>query len=97
MNPNARTACIEVLFNPDEFEAFDGLCKVIGVARSTFLRGLANQQVRMNGMPPPDGLESRGCRGVGRPANRASVGSGRIHAFFPGRAKARGVCRRLQV
>ena len=69
LNPNTRTECVEVLFNPAELSGLNGLCKALGIAKSTFLRGLANQQVNPDSSRPPPPKESRACR-VGRPASR---------------------------
>lgn len=71
LNPATRTAVVEVLFNPGELSVLDKIRN--GMARSTFLRSLSNNAAHGHGMAPPKGRESRGCRGVGRPANRASV------------------------
>ena len=79
-NPNARTETVDVLFNPAELGAFDALCKAIGKAKSSFLRDLANQQVRTHGSPPGSPKEPGHCR-VARPANRASVGLGMRRNF----------------
>lgn len=73
MNPNTRTECVEVLMNPSELSGLEAICKALGVAKSTFLRGLSNTAVRTHGMAPPPSRESRGCR-VRQPiANRASA------------------------
>jgi hypothetical protein len=71
LNPNTRTECVEVLFNPAELSGLNGLCKALGIAKSTFLRGLANQQVNPDGSRPPPHRESRVCR-VMRPASRGA-------------------------
>lgn len=72
MNPNARTKRIEMLVNPAEVRILD---LVRGhVDRSPFLRGLMHEAARTHGKPPAPPRESRGCRGVGRAANRASGG-----------------------
>lgn len=79
LNPATRTECVEVLFNPDELAGLDQLRAIFGIGRSTFLRGLTNA-VRTHGTAPPRMRESRGCRGPGRPGNRASsVTNGRRH------------------
>ncbi len=70
LNPNTRTECVEVLFNPAELSGLNAFCKALGIAKSTFLRGLANQQVRPDGMRPASQPQSRACRGVGRQASR---------------------------
>lgn len=71
MNPNARTETVEVLMNPAELSKLDAMCKAIGVAKSTFLRGLSNNAVRLHGSPPAPPRESRHCRGM-RPATRGA-------------------------
>lgn len=70
LNPATRTAVVEVLFNPGELSALDRIRN--GMARSTFLRALSNNVAHGNGKAPPPVKESRGCRGIGRPASRAS-------------------------
>lgn len=80
LNPKTRTECVEVLFNPAELSGLDRICQAFGIGRSTFLRGLGNTAVRTHGTAPPRERESRGCRGPGRSANRASgVTSARKH------------------
>lgn len=71
LNPKTRTECVEVLMNPAELSGLDRVCQAFGMARSTFLRGLSNNAVRMHGTTAPPSRESRGCRGPGRPASRA--------------------------
>jgi hypothetical protein len=73
INPKARTECVEVLFNPHELDGLDALCKLLGMARSTYLRWLGNEQVRLNGSPASPPGESRQCRGA-PVASRASAG-----------------------
>lgn len=70
LNPNTRTETVEVLFNLAELADLNGFCKSLGIAKSTFLRGLANQQVRPHGSRPASPKESRACRGMGIPASR---------------------------
>ena len=70
LNPNTRTECVEVLFNPAELSGLNAFCKALGIAKSTFLRGLANQQVRPDGMRPVRPQQSRPCRGMGKAASR---------------------------
>lgn len=80
LNPNARTECVEVLFNPAELSSLDRICQAFGMARSTFLRGLSNNAVRTHGTAGPRGRESRHCPGPGRPAGRArGVSNSRRH------------------
>lgn len=94
----ARTECVEVLFNTEELDALKALCKALGIARSTFLRGLAINQVQTNGMSAFGGMESRGCRG-GRPASRASAGRGNFRVCSAGseRKTFGGALRPLRV
>lgn len=77
MNNETRTEAVEVLFNPTELAKFSSLCKALGVAKSTYLRGLANVQVQTHGSGGAQLRESRHCRGLGRPASRASLGVAR--------------------
>jgi hypothetical protein len=70
MNHAARTIPIEVLLNDEEKSAAKALCKNLGIGLSTWYRGLGNAEVQRNGKPPAPPKESRGCRGVGRPASR---------------------------
>lgn len=73
MNPNTRTKRIEMLVNAAEETILD---TVRGpVDRSSFMRGLmyAAAAARTHGMAAPPPRESRHCRGLGRPASRASV------------------------
>lgn len=80
LNPNTRTECVEVLFNPAELSGLDKICQAFGMARSTFLRGLSNNAVRTHGTAPVVGKESRHCPGPGRPAVRArGISSARRH------------------
>jgi hypothetical protein len=78
MNPKVRHNCIEVLVNDDELSGLNTVCKALGVAKSALVRSLINKQVQQHGMPPARQKESRGCRGPGRPANRASAGMRRL-------------------
>lgn len=73
MNPNTRHHCIEMLVNDSELSGLNTVCQALGVAKSVFLRGLLNAQVRSHGKAPEAPKESRVCRGAGRPASRASV------------------------
>lgn len=72
LNPAVRTECLETLLNPAEMNGFTALSKLLGLSKSALNRSLINSAVRTHGMAPPPGREPRGCRGVGRPANRAS-------------------------
>jgi hypothetical protein len=76
LNPNVRTEVLETLLNPEELSGFTALSKLLGISKSALNRCLINNAVRTNGIAPPPSRESRGCRGVGRPANRASGGKG---------------------
>jgi hypothetical protein len=76
LNPKTRTECVEVLMNPAELSGLDRICQSFGMARSTFLRGLSNSAVRTHGTAPSFSGESRGCRGPGRMASRASAVKG---------------------
>lgn len=76
LNPATRTETVEVLFNPEELAGLDSIRKLFGIGRSTFLRGLSNSVVGAHGKPPDRPKESRGCRGVGRPASRAGSAKG---------------------
>lgn len=70
MNPNARTECVEVLFNPAELSGLDAIRGALG--RSPFIRSLCHAAGRTHGKPPAGPKESRGCRGM-RPASRAGM------------------------
>lgn len=72
MNPNARTKRIETMLNQSEVTLLDTIRG--HVDRSPFLRGLMYAAARTNGIPPAPPKESRGCRGNGRIASRASSG-----------------------
>lgn len=74
MNTKTRTETVEVLLNPEETVTLDFLRA--GLGRSPFLRNLLHLAARTHGMPTSVPRESRHCRGVGRPANRASAGGG---------------------
>ena len=71
INPNTRTATVEVLMNAAELEGLDRVRQMFGMDRSPFLRFLTNNAVRTHSTTPPPFRESRGCRGPGRPASRA--------------------------
>jgi hypothetical protein len=80
LNPNVRTEVLETLLNPAELSGFTALSKLLGLSKSALNRSLINTAVRTHGMAPPGARESRGCRGPGRPASRASgVMTGRRH------------------
>lgn len=72
LNPDVRTEVLETLLNPKEMGGFTNLCKLLGLSKSALNRSLINSAVQTHGMAPPPGKESRGCRGAGRLANRAS-------------------------
>lgn len=76
LNPNVRTEVLETLLNPKELSEFTALSKLLGISKSALNRCLINSAVRTNGIAPPPSRESRGCRGVGRPASRAGSGKG---------------------
>jgi hypothetical protein len=99
INRNARTECVEVLFNPAEKSSLGALCQELGIPCSTYLRGLGNEQVRLNGIDDLRPVESLHCRGAPI-ASRASAGrsaSARGHSKHPGRGGAGGAHRVLQV
>jgi len=77
LNPAVRTECLETLLNPAEMNGFTALSKLLGLSKSALNRSLINSAVRTHGMAPPPSRESRGCRGPGRPASRASGVSAR--------------------
>lgn len=80
LNPAVRTETLETLLNPEELSGFTALSKLLGISKSALNRALINSAVRTHGMAPPPARESRGCRGPGRPANRArGVSNGRRH------------------
>lgn len=72
MNEKARIATVEVLLNPEEVSRLDMLRG--GLGRSPYFRSLMHAAARTHGMPPAGPKESRHCRGLGRPASRASMG-----------------------
>lgn len=67
MNPNARHATVEVLFNDEEISLLDTIRG--GLGRSPFLRNLMHGAASSHGKPPFPPKEPRVCRG-GRPASR---------------------------
>lgn len=71
LNPNTRTECVEVLLNPTELITLDAIRG--GLARSPFFRSILDKEARSHGKPPSPPRESRGCRGAGRLASRASA------------------------
>jgi hypothetical protein len=71
MNQKTRTCCIEVMLNPSEVNSLDHLRG--GLGRSPYFRHLIHKEARTDGKAPPHRMESRGCRGPGRPASRAGV------------------------
>lgn len=78
MNPAARNTTIEVLVNDTEKSAAAALCKELGIGLSTWYRGLGNAAVQQHRKPLPLPGESRGCRGPGRIASRASAVKGAV-------------------
>lgn len=77
MNHKARTETLEVLLNPAELVGLNTLCASLGnIAKSTFVRGLINSQVRTHGKPASRAKESRKCPGLGRIACRAGAPGG---------------------
>lgn len=76
LNPAVRTECLETLLNPAEMSGFTKLSQLLGLSKSALNRSLINSAVRTHGMAPPPSRESRGCRGAGRMANRASSPKG---------------------
>lgn len=78
MNHAARVIPIEVLLNDEEKNAAKALAKSLGMGLSTWYRGLGNAEVQRHGKPPAAPKESRHCRGVGRPANRAGGAKGGV-------------------
>ena len=76
LNPAVRTEVLETLLNPAEMTGFTALSKLLGISKSALNRSLINSAVRTHGMAPPPGRESRGCRGIGRPASRAGGAKG---------------------
>ena len=72
INTAVRTECLETLLNPAEMSGFSDLCKLLGVSKSAYNRTLINTAVRTHGTGRDQQKESRGCRGPGRPASRAS-------------------------
>ncbi len=79
MNPNTRTICIEVLLNEAEESRLDE--DRGGLGRSPYFRNLLHAAARTHGMAPPPARESRGCRGVGKPASRATGFMGQRRLF----------------
>lgn len=71
MNPKTRTVCIEVLLNSSEVSCLDHLRG--GLGRSPYFRHLIHAAARTDGKSPPQRMESRGCRGPGRPASRGGA------------------------
>jgi len=71
-NPEARDDTIEICVNSREKSDAKAFCKLLGIGVSTWYRNLGNAEIQRHGMPPAPPKESRGCRGVGRPASRAS-------------------------
>lgn len=69
MNPNARYATVEVLFNDDELSLLDHIRG--GLGRSPFLRHLMHGAAGSHGKPPSTAKEPRACRGI-RPASRGA-------------------------
>ncbi len=78
LNPNTRTECLETLLNPAEMDRFNALSKLLGISKSALSRGFINSEVQRHGIGAPPSRESRGCRGAGRLASRASVVKGAI-------------------
>ncbi len=76
LNPAVRTETLETLLNPAEMNGLKTLSSLLGLSKSALTRSLINSAVRTHGMAPPPGRESRGCRGPGRLANRASGAKG---------------------
>ena len=72
MTTEARTICIEALFNTVEVSRLDRLRG--GLGRSPYLRHLVDVADRVDSKATPAQKESRGCRGLGRPASRAGAG-----------------------
>lgn len=72
LNPAVRTEVLETLLNPAEMGGLTALSKLLGLSKSALNRSLINSAVRTHGMAPPPPKESRGCRGPGRLACRAS-------------------------
>ena len=76
LNPDVRTEVLETLLNPKEMGNFTALSKLLGISKSALNRCLINNAVQTHGIAPPPLKESRGCRGVGRPASRAGGSKG---------------------
>lgn len=68
----ARHHTVEVLINDAELSLLDQIRG--GLGRSPFFRNLMHGAAQSHGKPPYPPKESRACRGVGRPASRASFG-----------------------
>jgi hypothetical protein len=75
-NPEARDDTIEICVNSKEKSDAKKHCKALGIAVSTWYRNLGNTELQRHGMPPAKPREAGGCRGVGRPANRAGGAKG---------------------
>lgn len=71
LNPDTRTETVEVKLNLREVSRLDNIRG--GLGRSPYFRALLDEADRRHGMPPAPPKESRGCRGQGRPASRASA------------------------
>ena len=71
-NPEARDDTIEICVNRREKSDAKAFCKLLGIGVSTWYRNLGNAEIQRHGMPPAKPKEAGGCRGVGRPASRAS-------------------------
>lgn len=99
INHDARTETVEVLFNPKEKTRLESFCKSLGIGVSTYLRGLGNKQVSLNGSSDERPVESLHCRGAPI-ASRASAGRSacsRGHSKHPDRGGAGGAHRVLQL
>ena len=75
-NPEARDDVIEICVNSREKNDAKKFCKLLGIGVSTWYRNLGNAEIQRHGMPPGKPKEAGGCRGVGRPANRAGGAKG---------------------
>lgn len=71
MDQKTRTFCIEVMLNTSEVTSLDHLRG--GLGRSPYFRHLIHAAARTDGKAPPPRMESRGCRGPGRPASRGGA------------------------
>lgn len=65
----ARHITVEVLINEAELSLLDQIRG--GLGRSPFFRHLMHGAASSHGKPPSPPKESRGCRGMGKPASRA--------------------------